>query len=343
MQAILEANCVQLPADRARIVQNNIARHVFQESGGGANQFPGSLPVTLSRETLRTRLLNRYQYQYMATPKADGERYFLVVGPHGELMLYARNKSIWMIRNARAPPGITYCLLDGELVLLRNSESAQHRASPTALAFLCCDALQWNAETMVGKPLLERLEVARKFCERFGQAPAEQTNNALWSIRFKDYYDLASVHRGYLQQELGALDYAIDGFVFVDAASLYNPRTDWEMFKWKPRIQMNTVDFQLEYFQARDETVFYVRADTGRGPVSNVEKHRCPGNALLEHFQRSESCIVECEPAVRGSELAWKPVKIRHDKTLPNFQSVYDDACLAVREAIGFQEIFNTP
>jgi len=344
MQPILEQNCILLPEEKTRLVQNTINRDVFSKQG--VAYFLGSLPVTMSRHNLQSQVHNRQQ-RYLATPKADGERYFLIVGGSRELMLFSRSRQIWMIRNARAPEGVQYSVFDGELVLCKGSSAAARRKSPRALKFLCCDALQWNSRSLIEEPLLARLGIAASFCESYAEAPESSTNNALWRIEFKPYYDVFS-SRVFMAQQLERLDYEVDGFVFASGNTAYIPGTDSSMFKWKPLISMNTVDFLVEYNAITNETLFSVRCGD-RQPLGGLRassnrqtsvKYKCPGNALLEQLQLSESCIVECEPLSDGENLAWRLLKVRHDKRIPNFEGVYDDACRAVQEKIGFREIF---
>jgi hypothetical protein len=220
----------------------------------------------------------------------------------------------------------------------------------------------YEGESAVQAPLAERLGLAQRFVEAYESAAlGAQLGGAstpqpqlLWRLEIKHYYETLGCER--LVGELGALRYATDGVLLVDANAPYTPCSNAGMFKFKGRVEMNTVDFALRYDAALDCTHFAVIQQALSGlRASSVEYsdvYSAPGNVLadasLEPLAPGAPRIVECAPELRPSaddasdaELHWRVKLERRDKRTPNAAHVYESIVASICEALELQDIFN--
>jgi len=332
---VIQKNCIEIPREKAQTIRESISADVFGEARS-ARYFMGSQPVTLTNE--RLRVVARNVNDYLVTFKADGLRFFLIVDQSLNLILYSRSGRFWLVRNARAPEGFEHCIFDGELVINTECAGAANRASPKGLIFLCCDVVEWQSQSIVNTHVLvERM----RFAEEFQKHYAKNSNSQLWRFQVKHYYEIQRGGGPRLLKILqNDLEYVSDGLIFVNQTKEYVAGTDQDMFKWKPTIEMNTVDFRL-WFDGTD-TIFSVLAESVRGLKASqrqyLEKYRVRGNAILD-FDSSKKIdngsIFECSAELQEDEqVEWVLKQHRNDKNTPNIEKVYLETLEAICDNI---------
>ena len=130
----------------------------LSRSRGGAFEFPGSMPVNLTRQNLQ----EVQSSDYFITEKSDGVRFLLYVVPEAQsktgeavAVLVDRSKTIFKFRGCEAVGralGLG-CILDGELVFNRSLREN---------VFLVFDSLLWRHRSLIECPFSERLERVAK-------------------------------------------------------------------------------------------------------------------------------------------------------------------------------------
>lgn len=214
-----------LPAARAaklvRFVKSEVRRM-------GGRAFPGSHPVSLTRENVQ--LLEKEAYY--VCEKTDGVRFLLVAcGRLGCFFLGRKGDVRWVklalprrLPKGPLPPNWqrSDCLLDGELM---------------GTTFYIFDAI--FVDQFVGNlPLPERLRLVQT--EVIIPRMRFQVDD--FAVKLKRMYE-ASATRFVVEQVLPKIDN--DGLIFTPVHRPYRPGTDYRLLKWKPP-ELNSVDFMCK-------------------------------------------------------------------------------------------------
>lgn len=111
--------------------------------------------------------------------------------------------------------------------------------------------------------------------------------------------------------------YETDGLVFTPVEEPIRSGTHETMFKWKPRERI-TIDFLV------------------RGQALYVQEHGTLIKEAIMHGDRTfpDGTIIECS----YSDLGWKPVLVRTDKTYPNNRRTFFRTLVNLRENIVLEE-----
>ncbi len=256
------------------------------------DRFPGPQPVSIERRHFP--LLSRQPY--FVCEKTDGVRFFLLSIASGVFIV---NRAFHCEPVKIRIPKDT--LLDGELVKLKNEK----------MAFVVHDAVMVKGESLLDRPLNERLDKARSVVKtiiKTATAPFEVRVKVMTDLRdFKTFPDLNS------------FDYETDGLVFTPVQEPIRTGTHETMFKWKPRERI-TIDFEL-----RNKNELFVQ-DRGV-PYKEAELHLVPSDL-------PDRSIVECGYGPVG----WFVEKVRTDKTHPNNRRTYFRTIVNLRENIQLSE-----
>ncbi|XP_076890507.1 uncharacterized protein LOC143541616 [Bidens hawaiensis] len=221
--------------------------------GRGKPRFPGSHPVSLSRDNLQ---LLRQRYYY-ATWKADGTRYMMLITWNGCYLIDRKFnfRSVQLrfpcgnINEGAAGNTHNYTLLDGEMIVDTDpTKNKQERR------YLIYDLIAINKRSLVDHPFSDRWKILENEVikprnierERLGKSrnPYYRYDSELFRVRRKDFYLLSAVFK-LLKVFIPKLSHASDGLIFQGWDDPYVPHTHEGLLKWK-YPEMNSVDFLLE-------------------------------------------------------------------------------------------------
>ncbi|GFY82312.1 mRNA capping enzyme family protein [Actinidia rufa] len=232
----------------------------------GNSQFPGSHPVSLSRDNLQ---LLRQRYYY-ATWKADGTRYMMLITMDG-CHLIDRNFNFRRVQmrfpckgtnEALAEKAHHYTLLDGEMIIdtLPDSQKQERR-------YLIYDLMAINQVSVVERPFYERWKMLEKEViepRNYERQHIYQSRNPYYRydlepfrVRRKDFWLLSTVTK-LLKEFIPRLSHAADGLIFQGWDDPYVPRTHEGLLKWK-YPEMNSVDFLFEMVDDRQQLYLHER------------------------------------------------------------------------------------
>jgi len=296
------------------------------------SNFPGSQPVSLTNSNIS--LLK--DIPYYVTWKADGMRYLLLLMRDG-VYLIDRKFSVRRIQMRFPLPvaqGIKThhaTLLDGEMVIDRDSKSGKY-----IRRYLAYDCITLNGEKIGHNPFKKRLDCISSdiidprtlFFSEAGPKNSYQIDRELFSIRLKQFYPLAQT-KELLEKFIPSLCHESDGLIFQPKHAPYVPNTFDELLKWK-FPEMNTIDFALKL--EREESgklipTLYVGGT--RGTLSKI------GDSFESKSRRLEDLagkIVECSWSMQ--EKCWNFLRIRSDKTTPNYIDVYKKTWQSIKDNI---------
>ncbi|XVF78902.1 hypothetical protein PTKIN_Ptkin14bG0175100 [Pterospermum kingtungense] len=215
----------------------------------GHSQFPGSHPVSLSRENL---LLLSQRYYY-ATWKADGTRYMMLITVDGCYLIdrsfnFRRVQMRFPCRHSTE--GIGYrthhlTLLDGEMIIdtLPDSQKQERR-------YLIYDMMALNNKPVIELPFYERWKMLEKEVilprniERQSKNSYYRYDLEPFKVRRKGFWLLSTVNK-LLNEVIPTLPHEADGLIFQGWDDPYVPRTHEGLLKWK-YARLNSVDFLFE-------------------------------------------------------------------------------------------------
>ncbi|KAH3666031.1 hypothetical protein OGAPHI_004220 [Ogataea philodendri] len=214
------------------------------------NSFPGSQPVSFTREHLTT-LKNR---DYLVCEKSDGLRCLLLVlinddtGEEGTFLIDRENQ-YYMVPGFHFPrtnknfdSSHNGTIVDGELVWSKNPTTGVKE-----LRYLVFDCLAMDMNSVMHKNLWKRLyhaqhefhkpymELRRAFPDACAQFP--------FKLDFKNMTQPYKIRK--IFQEMKNLTYVSDGLILTCCDTPYIPGTDSHLLKWKP-AEENTIDFKIK-------------------------------------------------------------------------------------------------
>ena len=272
--------------------------------------FPGPQPISIERRHFGQ--LNGHPY--VVSPKADGERFILVV---------LGSKSI-LINRAFEETEIKFRFKkDAYEGTILDVEKINNR-------ILVFDAYQVNGVIVKDKYLDERLHQATMLVKGILKTARDPLK-----IEMKPVFERKDVDK-VITKDFG---YETDGLIFTPKDEPARLGTHETMFKWKP-LEKNTVDFQVVpsiremeygydlYVQERGKLICEARV-----PQDLVEPHWIP----IMDAGKDHCLILECE-YIQGEPNFWRPVGIRRDKTMPNARRTFQRTLVNIEEDIQWNE-----
>uniref|UniRef100_A0A7N0TN11 mRNA guanylyltransferase n=1 Tax=Kalanchoe fedtschenkoi TaxID=63787 RepID=A0A7N0TN11_KALFE len=303
----------------------------LQSGPRGNSHFPGSHPVSLSRDNLQ---LLRQRYYY-ATWKADGTRYMMLLTVDG-CYLIDRNFTFRRVQmrfpckstNGSAPEYLHhFTLLDGEMIIdtVPDSQKQERR-------YLIYDLIAINQISLVERPfserwrLLEEEVIEPRNLERRNIFKSKNPNYRYdlepFRVRRKDFYLLSAVKK-VLRKFIPQLSHAADGLIFQGWDDPYVPRTHEGLLKWK-YPEMNSVDFLFEMGPDERQQLYV----SERGKKKLMEAYRVEFGEGSDPASYSGK-IIEC--SYNSDKNVWVCMRVRVDKSTPNDINTY--------RKIGFEQI----
>ncbi|XP_024443459.1 uncharacterized protein LOC18106297 isoform X3 [Populus trichocarpa] len=309
--------------------------------GRGKPIFPGSHPVSLSRDNL---LLLRTRYYY-ATWKADGTRYMMLITVDGCFLIdrdfkFRRVQMRFPCRYTNEGPADKthhFTLLDGEMIIdtLPDSQKQERR-------YLIYDMMAINRESVTERPFHERWKMLEKEViepRNYERHNIYQSRNPYYRydlepfrVRRKDFWLLSTVTK-LLKEFIPKLSHDADGLIFQGWDDPYVPRTHEGLLKWK-YPEMNSVDFRFEV-DDDDRQLLYLNE---RGTKKLMEGHRVAFKDDLDPSSYSGK-IIECSWA--SEEHVWVCMRVRTDKSTPNEFNTYKKVMRSIKDNITEDVLLN--
>ncbi|XP_004301983.1 PREDICTED: mRNA-capping enzyme-like [Fragaria vesca subsp. vesca] len=307
-----------------------------------SSKFPGSHPVSLSREKLQ---LLRQRYYY-ATWKADGTRYMMLITKDGCYLVDRKFnfRRVQMRFPCKHTNGLAekststhhYTLLDGEMVIDTEpgSQKKQRR-------YLIYDIMAINKRPVVQFPFHERWKMIEEevIQPRNEQRRVYQSrNNANYrydlepfTVRRKGFWLLSTVEK-LLKEFIPRLSHAADGVIFQGWDDPYVQGADEGLLKWKYPA-MNSIDFLFEVGGDGQQQLFLYE----QGKKKLIEGYRITFKDGMESFCSGK--ILECS---RGSETKeWVYMRTRTDKSAPNDINTHDKIMQSMKDNITQEVLLN--
>lgn len=248
--------------------------------------------------------------QYAVTDKADGVRRWLYLSRQSSgaylMNINSNHELIKRVNTVRYESPLASTLLEGEYL-----HSHDH--------FLIFDILAFDGKDVREQPFTERLKHMRVVAEGLKNENVSlkqfRSGDGMLKWAFEHLEDLHYVSKGKRHS------YDNDGLIFVPLNEEYMPTED--ILKWKPR-ELLTIDFQL---MGNDGTYKLLNIESGKRLQFKGIKSNPNGGV----FKAEKDQTLDGIPFANGMivEFAWRdkwvPVRIRHDKTVPNKVSVAKD------------------
>ena len=120
----------------------------------------------------------------------------------------------------------------------------------------------------------------------------KKTNNKSISLYMKDYFTFNQVNK--LNDFIKLLPHHNDGLIINADDYPYYSGQSCEIFKWKP-LDMNTIDFEIEYNDEIERYILYTTTKEGNCPVEILSfKDNSEKNKFQNEFQKNNKNIGEC-------------------------------------------------
>lgn len=214
------------------------------------NHFPGSQPVSFTREHLNDNLMNR---DYLVCEKSDGLRVllFVLVNPDTNeegVFLISRENEYYHVPDFHFPRSSKNfdqshngTIVDGELVYSMNPITKVKE-----IRYLIFDCLSMDMQSVMHKNLWKRLyhaqhEFHKPYMELRRKFP-DACINWPFKLDFKNMTQPFKIHK--IFNEMKNLTYVSDGLILTSCDTPYITGTDPTLLKWKP-AEENTIDFKI--------------------------------------------------------------------------------------------------
>eukprot|EP01088_Endostelium_zonatum_P003135 TRINITY_DN1423_c2_g1_i2.p1 TRINITY_DN1423_c2_g1~~TRINITY_DN1423_c2_g1_i2.p1 ORF type:complete len:488 (+),score=75.39 TRINITY_DN1423_c2_g1_i2:126-1589(+) len=253
---------------------------------------------------------------------------------------------------------LDWTLCDGELV-----ESKVQNADGTITykpTFYIYDCLLYNKESKMDRILHKRLA----YLQTFVLPSIIKDPRSPFTISLKNMYACNYRYlRWITETQIPNLTHVNDGLIFTPIKLPYTVGTTKQLLKWKPQ-ELNTIDFELraQYRQGIDKWFLYIASNLGTTLYSHIELSVEEIN-FWKAKRGSAPKIVECRfdstgrtyypPEKQGAyddvgweggewrEGGWKIIRIRSDKSTPNFEKVVKNTEISIRDGIRLEEILD--
>ncbi|PRQ43021.1 putative mRNA (guanine-N(7)-)-methyltransferase [Rosa chinensis] len=325
----------EIPRDQQEAMRQFCYQSLKLPPGKRGNaQFPGSHPVSLSRDNLQ---LLRQRYYY-ATWKADGTRYMMLITMDGCFLIdrsfnFRRVQMRFPCKHTNdvsADKVHHFTLLDGEMVIdtVPDSQKQERR-------YLIYDMMAINHVSLIERPFYERWKMLEKEVieprnhERHNiyqsRNPYYRYDLEPFRVRRKDFWLLSTVTK-LLKEFIPKLSHEADGLIFQGWDDPYVPRTHEGLLKWK-YPEMNSVDFLFEVGEDDRQLLFL---------YEHGKKKLMEGNRVAFKDGSDSSFysgkIVECSWDMEAN--VWVCMRVRVDKSTPNDFNTYRKVMKSIKDNI---------
>tara|TARA_Y100000389_G_scaffold136750_1_gene134329 strand:- start:781 stop:1737 length:957 start_codon:yes stop_codon:yes gene_type:complete len=280
------------------------------------DRFPGCQPVSIERKHFSSLRSN----QYWVCAKTDGVRYIMHFHKNKEVyycVLINRKNELFILDVHAIKSAFYGTILDGELVL--NKETRQYD-------FLIYDVVCVCGMNVSQLPHSERLNKCKSVIMYIYISEKHNIN-----LQLKTFASL-DIIKNYNDNIVPHIPHEHDGLIFTPENRPIVTGTNYDMFKWKPKLK-NTVDFWIEYNFKKNEN-----------PILKVMK----GKYLIrlhdhyvyvpKHLKDDVPGVFECSYNGRKN---WYAMFKRNDKHFPNHIFTMTKTLLNIEEDIRIEEFEN--
>lgn len=125
-----------------------------------------------------------------------------------------------------------------------------------------------------------------------------------------------------------------DGFIFTPIKEPYSIKQKWtSLFKWKP-LELSSVDFLVKVSpENRNIWFLYVGGETSEIPCSFLPQVNV-SNEIADIWNQFDNFIIEASLLP-----VFTPLKVRYDKTKPNFRTIAQDTWNYVNKPISIEDL----
>jgi hypothetical protein len=271
-------------------------------------KLPGPQPVGLSVLNIDAVKYN----DYYVCEKTDGERAILLIC--GNFVCYFDRKfDMTVIERGDDEIRGSVTILDCE------------RLGKTFIPF---DAIEIKGSNISQLTYPERLKKLDEFL----------TNTYLWIVKktIVPVKNIRTITDKITRKDGKYLydDREIDGLIFTPGKQPYMPKIPIYKFKFP---ELHTIDFYVEV--SNTGISFQVSGDKSQlVPFAKTEFVE-PGEKARRVYEKFNGKIVECAGSEGGVE--WIPIRIRRDKSTPNYVGVAEDTVKLLRENMGLEKLLS--
>ena len=343
-----------ITAHHQQDIQNLVRSQILDPTSlGHVYQFPGSQPVSFSRENMHFLEHKRYY----VTWKADGTRYMLLTMQDGvylisrsfEVRRLQMRLPLWGLSKDKKPSfkflPQNGTLLDGEMVVDEDAGTGEKKRR-----FYAYDLMSMDGKKLTDLPFKQRYAYIEDFIlspRKLEQVAMAREKGAYpyhmykyeeecFKMRRKSFYPLHA-SEAVLTNLIPKLLHESDGLIFQDWEERYEPLTCPSLLKWK-YSHLNSVDFLLQS-QGKgeeNESSLYVQSG-GRPWLLEGAKVMFPDHVDLLDY---DSKIIECSSSPEFVESqTWIFMRGRVDKDTPNDIKVYRKVVDSIKDNIDDDEI----
>jgi len=307
-----------------------IQKKIQKMCGWRSQGFPGSQPVSMTRENIKLI----HDMPYKVSWKADGTRYMMLIDGRDRVFFADRDHCIFKVdkltfKDRKSPEMSEYLkdtLVDGEMVV----DEFKGVRTPRYLIY---DAIMFKG-VEVGKTDFERrelcihkelIDVRNKLIVAGGIDKAAES----FSVRQKQFWEVSEtpilLGPKFTKESLG---HEPDGLIFQPKKKPYIAGRDDDILKWKPSSH-NSIDFKLKIFK-----------DDRPGMLGKPEGHLYVGGnntpaamiKLTKELKQLNNKIVECKyDAMTGQ---WIFMRERTDKSFPNSMKTAEAVFNSIKEPV---------
>lgn len=252
---------LQVKQQNTIVIDNNEKSIIIKEYKtmtkqiSGRPRFIGAQPETLHKDQL-TKL---FKEVYSVTDKADGERYFLFIGPQGNVSFIDNNIS--NILKTDVTSSIKNCIIDGELI--------KHDGK---ISFYAFDILIYNNIDLRGNKdylLKKRLEYVNICINQL--STSENFKIEIKKFIYRNVFMGAEI----LMKDIANKPYENDGVIFTPMNEPYptvKKAPNW--LKWKP-AELNTIDFfSKKIYDSEGNSKWQLYIQTPNTDINNKDKDK---------------------------------------------------------------------
>jgi hypothetical protein len=314
-----------------------------KDSGAG---FPGSVPVSLMREDIVSRLWDG-AYYFVWAPKTNGLRFFAVFCHFGNkpwILFINRSQQVFAVPNVTAPDVFfDGTILDGELVPTRQGTFAYLAYDCAISCGVPCSEYNYLVRLQIASLLIESWTLKNSV------KSLEWRVKRVWGPdRFVEM----------LGTELPGLDHDTDGFMATAVEPPIQIGQTQTIFKIK-HFTDHTIDFLLANPKWNEtELCWDLVSLSNRGPnqpeagvwwdTIRIPKTQLPDLLRKLGFNNSLSVeegvgwvsgrVVECRYS--PEQRTWVPEIVRRDKAVPNKVSVAEKTWKNIQESLHLTDVF---
>lgn len=290
---------------------------------------------------------------YMMTEKTDGLRYFLYLGTHNGVpysVMINHKCDIYLISVHANASYFKGTLFDGEFVQVELGNISNNSYQKILRnEYLVFDCYQWKGDTILHQPFINRyhycvksiyldntdeVDVLKnknidkniiKYCEKDKIIVNIMDNVDHLLIKKKRWYSINQLQL--LQKQRNNLNHKSDGIIFMNTNETVH---NCVIYKWK---EIHTIDLLYNIYNKQLYT-------TQNNKLMNVEQilkmNMNIYNTDIVKLTKT-NVIVECEFYFDdGNNVRVRMVKIRQDKTEPNYITTVTDTLNIIKQNITF-------